>query len=283
MGIDINTLAAAKNYVDETLTGAGGLKGEDGFSPVVAVKESSDTVYKLEITTAATKFETPNLMASVTVEDTLSADSVNPVQNKAVYAALANKANTADIPTSLPANGGNADTLDGLDSTNFVQQHLVATSADLVNNANLRYSYETVIATDVASLVGLPSAWWHLKYMRHGYEGGYGFQMAFPLDSPNAPPMYRMALGTTWQNWQALFTTRYMPYVTGTASISYNSENGGVHELEVLDFTPSFVICRHTQDYNSNGVLVPAISITNGFKITVAQTTVKSVDYIAFR
>lgn len=94
MGIDINTLAAAKNYVDKTLTGAGGLKGEDGFSPVVAVKESSDTVYKLEITTAAAKFETPNLMASVTVEDTLSADSVNPVQNKAIFEALANKANT---------------------------------------------------------------------------------------------------------------------------------------------------------------------------------------------
>lgn len=94
MGIDINTLAAAKNYVDETLTGAGGLKGEDGFSPVVAVKESSDTVYKLEITTAAAKFETPNLMASVTVDDTLSADSVNPVQNKAIVEALANKANT---------------------------------------------------------------------------------------------------------------------------------------------------------------------------------------------
>ena len=94
MGIDINTLAAAKNYVDETLTGAGGLKGEDGFSPVVAVKESSDTVYKLEITTAAAKFETPNLMASVTVEDTLSADSVNPVQSKAIVEALADKANT---------------------------------------------------------------------------------------------------------------------------------------------------------------------------------------------
>ena len=94
MGIDINTLAAAKNYVDETLVGAGGLKGEDGFSPVVSVKESSDTVYKLEITTAAAKFETPNLMASVTVEDTLSADSVNPVQNKAIVEALANKVNT---------------------------------------------------------------------------------------------------------------------------------------------------------------------------------------------
>lgn len=94
MGIDINTLSAAKNYVDETLAGAGGLKGEDGFSPVVAVKEFSDTVYKLEITTAAAKFETPNLMASVTVEDTLSADSVNPVQSKAIVKALANKANT---------------------------------------------------------------------------------------------------------------------------------------------------------------------------------------------
>ena len=50
----------------------------------------------------------------VTIDDTLSDTSKNPVQNKVIKMALDNKANLSDIPTKLPANGGNADTLDGL-------------------------------------------------------------------------------------------------------------------------------------------------------------------------
>ena len=46
----------------------------------------------------------------VTVDDSLSDTSKNPVQNKVVKMALDGKADLSDIPTSLPANGGNADT-----------------------------------------------------------------------------------------------------------------------------------------------------------------------------
>ena len=46
----------------------------------------------------------------VTIDDTLSDTSKNPVQNKVINAALNSKANLSDIPTSLPADGGNADT-----------------------------------------------------------------------------------------------------------------------------------------------------------------------------
>ena len=42
----------------------------------------------------------------VTIDDTLSDTSKNPVQNKVINAALNNKAELSDIPTSLPANGG---------------------------------------------------------------------------------------------------------------------------------------------------------------------------------
>ena len=55
----------------------------------------------------------------VTIDDTLSDTSKNPVQNKVINAALNSKANLSDIPTELPANGGNADTLDGKDSSDF--------------------------------------------------------------------------------------------------------------------------------------------------------------------
>lgn len=55
----------------------------------------------------------------VTIDDTLSDTSKNPVQNKVINAALNNKAELADIPTTLPANGGNADTLDGKHASDF--------------------------------------------------------------------------------------------------------------------------------------------------------------------
>lgn len=54
----------------------------------------------------------------VTVDDVLSDTSTNPVQNKAVKAELDKKADKTDIPTSLPANGGTADTASAIKSIN---------------------------------------------------------------------------------------------------------------------------------------------------------------------
>ena len=54
----------------------------------------------------------------VTIDDTLSDTSKNPVQNKVINAALNSKAELSDIPTSLPADGGNADTVDGIHVSN---------------------------------------------------------------------------------------------------------------------------------------------------------------------
>lgn len=48
-----------------------------------------------------------------TIDDTPTAGSSNPVSSGGVSSALNQKANKTDIPTSLPANGGNADTVGG--------------------------------------------------------------------------------------------------------------------------------------------------------------------------
>lgn len=53
----------------------------------------------------------------VTIDDTLSDTSKNPVQNKVINAALNSKADKSDIPTTLPANGGNADTSNSVKTT----------------------------------------------------------------------------------------------------------------------------------------------------------------------
>ena len=62
------------------------------------------------------------------IDTALSATSTNPVQNKIINTALAGKANSShthsksditDFPSALPANGGNADTVDGLHADDF--------------------------------------------------------------------------------------------------------------------------------------------------------------------
>ena len=62
------------------------------------------------------------------IDTALSATSTNPVQNKIINTALSGKANSShthsksditDFPASLPANGGNADTVDGLHAGDF--------------------------------------------------------------------------------------------------------------------------------------------------------------------
>lgn len=55
----------------------------------------------------------------ITVDTELSSTSVNPVQNKVVKNELDNKANKSDIPTSLPANGGNAENALAVRSSNL--------------------------------------------------------------------------------------------------------------------------------------------------------------------
>ena len=59
--MDIPTLAAARKYTDATFAGGGGAKGKDGFSPTVAVKESTDDSYVLTVTDKNGSYDTPNL------------------------------------------------------------------------------------------------------------------------------------------------------------------------------------------------------------------------------
>lgn len=64
------------DYVDEKL---------DGSSPTITENpDNTDDVYKLDIETADGTFTTPNLMASVVVDNSIDYYSQNPVQNRVV-------------------------------------------------------------------------------------------------------------------------------------------------------------------------------------------------------
>lgn len=79
--------------------GQDGQDGEDGFSPTASVEKVGDTATititdKNGTTTASVKDGSD---ASITIDDSLSPTSENPVQNKVINSALGAKANSADL------------------------------------------------------------------------------------------------------------------------------------------------------------------------------------------
>ena len=95
-------------------TGEKGSDGADGFSPSITVSENTETSYKLLITDKNSSFTTPNLKTSggsVTVDDSLSDSSKNPVQNKVIsgeISSLWNQMSTLnDLISSIQSGGGN--------------------------------------------------------------------------------------------------------------------------------------------------------------------------------
>ena len=106
--------------------------------------------------------------------------------------------NITDFPASLPANGGNAHTLDGKHRYDFVNYLGSITDVDNVLN-NPEYSdcpYEGVISSEVATSIGLSSVVateWSIKCFRA--TEGSGFQIAVPIYADLGEfPKYRIAI-----------------------------------------------------------------------------------------
>lgn len=92
-------------WTDDAWKNAGhisGVKGDDGFSPVITENEgNTGDIYKLDITDAAGTFTTPNLKgAGATPDAALSDTSTNSVQNKVVKGALDAK-QSKELSTAL--------------------------------------------------------------------------------------------------------------------------------------------------------------------------------------
>ena len=112
-----------------------------------------------------------------------------------------------EIPTSLPANGGNADTVDGKHASQFVNYSGRITDVDnILNNAKYDGAYECIINGDEAVQIGLAKHWWHLKYFKNSGTTGYGSQLAFPFGHSTVTsfPKYRNSDGETWNSWNNL-------------------------------------------------------------------------------
>lgn len=146
----------AKKYADEAQEIAGGNfipNSEKGIAGGVAVLNANLAVEKAVAdedgnniqNTYATQQQVPTLVKvdhktitkdedgtlhcamSIEVDSELSATSMNPVQNSVITKELNKKADSKDIPTSLPANGGNADTVNGHTVKSNVPENAVFT------------------------------------------------------------------------------------------------------------------------------------------------------------
>ena len=153
-----------------------------------------------------------------------------------------------DIPTSLPANGGNADTVDGKHRYDFVNYIGSITDVDNILN-NPEYSdcpYEGVISSEVATSIGLSSVSiadeWSIKCFR-GTDGS-GFQIAVPIYcNSGESPKYRIAtkvhiLGSyviSWGTWNNFSDGGNAHAVDGKHAESFMQWLGYINDTDFLN------------------------------------------------
>lgn len=325
-----------------------------GTSNEYAVAEKdSDTIY---FTTDDGKLYIGDKEVSgsdITIDDTLSDTSTNPVQNKVVKQAIDNKADktvattsadglmsaedkgkldafeitttggklhdkdiaTTDlIPTTLPANGGNADTVDGLHAWThgmlnssggfdpslwFTCQHNVfgddrygLISSD---GKQIRCHYASE-AYNAALLGGVTDAY-HLGTLNAGGDGhGGGFQLScqhnvfgdnrFVLQIANRTHEVRVDYATNADTLDGLHAsdiiTSSKPYVTGTGVPVYSE--GSYIVTTNHGFMPSAVMWWVDVISSSGDVGIQSANSFNNTQFEIASSSsIRPVYYIIFK
>ena len=202
-------------------------------------------------------------------------------------------AKKTDIPTELPANGGNADyatvahdtqLFNGKPYSNYVNclgilqvDDWSTASEDVygyINDSTHKLCYEVSISPLVSEFVGLPhNMWWHIKYYAYGYGNGFSCQTAFPVGFGGVPYI-RYSQEGVWSDWKEFYTSGNKPYITGSATVAANSTTCATNH----GFMPSGVVWW---DGNASGV---AVSFTETqFVIEQMSTSARTVNYLIFK
>lgn len=132
---------------------------------------------------------------------------------------------------SNSADGGNADTVGGKHEWQLVTYLGEIKDINIVKDANYPGApYEGVINDTMADEIGLPHAYWHIKFYRHAHNNGHGFQEVKPLNSSTEVPRYRGSSGTKWSAWK----TGFIP-IDGSTPMSGNLkiQSGDFSTVEV--------------------------------------------------
>ena len=110
-------------------------------------------------------------------------------------------ATTDLIPTSLPANGGNADTVDNKHYTDFSQNAILST-IEQVNDPNLESGIYSVENVSMSFSSDVTSNWFMLIVNKHRASAGFGTQIAIPYDNgEQRGTFYRVCRAGNWGNW----------------------------------------------------------------------------------
>ena len=134
---------------------------------------------------------------------------------------------------NLSGTASNADKLDGLHSTSFVNYKYTIGDTEMLNNANYTGApYEGCVSD--GSVMSLASHWWHIKYFRHANSDGFGCQVAFPLNNSTSLPQYRVSLGTTWQPWKVIGDGGNADTVDGLHASDFMPINGEVRKYGLI-------------------------------------------------
>lgn len=182
------------------------------------------------------------------------------------------KSQITDFPESLPANGGNADTVDGLHADDFVlsgrEQLEVPSGADVpvwIRNNGKRYTVYATVGTD-NGYSNVPNN--NPNYVWYVYNGN----IIWAYVHSERRLYFCDVVNGVFSGWQALFTTQHMPYVTGT----FSGITSGQPQTVPLSFTPSLVF--YWWGTNSPRMCLPTI---NGF--TAIPDITGTINYAAFR
>lgn len=166
------------------------------------------------------------------------------------------------IPTSLPANGGNADKIKV--KTNTVRTETYGLSC---------YHYETSASYTENYEIPTP----YVDVLRLMFDSNRGIEIAVNWNtSSTVRRLWVRGNHTGWSKWELI----NFPYETGNVSASYSTV---AQDFAILDFTPKVVICKYASKYDNEGTMKWATPITNGFRVTINSTEATSLSYIAFR
>ena len=121
-------------------------------------------------------------------------DFLDKIGLKAVLEAIKGK-----IPASLPANGGNADTVDGKHAENFIYPRAMLSNVDL---NTILYPCSALIYGDCTNIPPVES-WGTLLC----YSGGTGSHVQLWVSATDSSTFIRHYDGNNWGNWKEISTT----------------------------------------------------------------------------
>lgn len=216
-------------------------------------------------------------------------DSLDKIGLKAVLEAIKGK-----MPTSLPANGGNADyaanadKLDGLHADDFAKARdsdlmtlLNGQSGDiraLVHQlSNGGYIFDTgypQLKDIIFPITGAGNLSWSTGiFNMNGYR--YGILIVRPMTYNGDTYICSVYNNEVYTDWQKIYTDWNKPYVTGSVTVAANANTAITNH----NFMPSAALYLGI----ANTVRFAPSFTTTSINLTDVQTTERTIEYIIFK